>query len=641
MKVQSRRIHLVRWVALSLVLFAGLIYLPLEGKGWTGGARLPYGQQTFVFPNNEIEDAHDLHIEWKKAVRIVSSTPFKGVKGSGTGRTDLDGGTVAKEVGIAEITVDFDGDKPPTVLKWWWTKKDHSRLGDEKTGNPEAPKAPSAPVKTTLTTEDGTQTGTFETPAGKIKVTLPDDMRAGDTISGTVTAEPNGQTPEEKAKNRRELGNFMLMVPFKPVPPDPKAGAIPNILESGNLTGIVVVPNGPTRVGAGFYIQDPEPDQRPDTSEGVFVFTPLPPSSPPGVMVGPVPPPKPATQPQAPIKFDLRLYQLPNEDSPLGPCARSGALVTINEGCKPVSQLVFSPPTPEPIIVNEPPTPPVTFTVPMLGQNGRPVVITGPFDGNSSNTGVTVQPPSTQGITCPVIAESPRKAVFIAPPDITGPVQVTVKDGDKNTTAPFRNVGVNLTAPKTSLLKGERTTLTVQVTGLQGITTNVPLTLTCTGVITMQGGTYQPLVIQPSQVGADGSYKTTRDITGVQAGGWGATATVVTHPFDASLQDDRKPAVVILWNTATGQYMFTSVFPPPAPPVQPPQTGATLTGRGMPAMKGCIITLQHNAPDRRVFARLDTCTKSGEAAVETVTPKENFTIRDRNTADNTVGTGPK
>jgi hypothetical protein len=57
-------------------------------------------------------------------------------------------------------------------------------------------------------------------------------------------------------------------------------------------------------------------------------------------------------------------------------------------------------------------------------------------------------------------------------------------------------------------------------------------------------------------------------------------------------------------------------------------------------MKGCIITLSHNAPDRRVFARLDACTKSGDASVETTSPKTNFNITDKNTADNTVTSPP-
>ena len=383
----------------------------------------------------------------------------------------------------------------------------------------------------------GIQTGEFKVPGGRIIVTLPDDIRAGDTISGTVSVEPNGQTPDEKANNRRKLGDYMIMVPFRPVRPDPKADANPNILSAGSITGIVVNPNGPPRVGAGFYIQDPEPDQGTSTSEGVFVFTPIhgsPAGNPVAAGPTPKPTPNPTTQQPAPPKFDLRLYQLPNQDSPLGPCSRLGSLVTINEGCKPVSQLVFTPPTIPPIIIDPPAADPI-FTVPALGQNGRPVVINGPFDGNSTNTGVRIHQfmkvsDSVDGLE-PIrpIAESPRKAVFISPPNVTGPMQITVNDGGKQTIAPFRNVGVNLVAPKTNLAKGEQTTLTIQVTGLQGITTNVPLILTCNGVVTMQGGMSQQLVIQPSQVGPGGIYTITRDITGAQAGGWGATATVVTN----------------------------------------------------------------------------------------------------------------
>src|SRR5687768_13884466 len=45
---------------------------------------------------------------------------------------------------------------------------------------------------------------------GNIKVYLPDDMRAGDTISGTLVTEPKGKTPEETAKNKSELENYKL-----------------------------------------------------------------------------------------------------------------------------------------------------------------------------------------------------------------------------------------------------------------------------------------------------------------------------------------------------------------------------------------------------------------------------------------------
>jgi hypothetical protein len=232
-----------------------------------------------------------------------------------------------------------------------------------------------------------------------------------------------------------------------------------------------------------------------------------------------------------------------------------------------------------------------------------------------------------------LLTESPREAVFSSPEQVTGPMQITLHEGDTQTTGNYRNVGVNLTAPKTSLLKGESTELHVEVSGLQGLTQPVPLTLESHGVITMVGGNYQPLVIQPSQVGADGRYSTTRGITGVQAGGWGATATVVTHRFDVCLQDPTREFVLV-WNTFNGEYVFTNPFLPKPPAQIGSATPPNLTGTGKMIMKGCILTLQHNAPDRRVFATLDTCTQTGSATVQTVTPKVKFTITDRNTADN-------
>src|SRR5260370_40050365 len=147
-------------------------------------------------------------------------------------------------------------------------------------------------------------------------------------------------------------------------------------------------------------------------------------------------------------------------------------------------------------------------------------------------------------------------------------MDISLEEGKRETKGTFRNVDLKLTAPKTSLKRGERTELHVEVSGLQGITQPVPLTLESTGVITMEGGNYQPLVIQPSQVGADGRYTTTRGITGVQAGVWGATATVVVQPFDICLQDDNNPGTVILFNSFTGDYKFTPPIALP-PAVQP------------------------------------------------------------------------
>lgn len=56
----------------------------------------------------------------------------------------------------------------------------------------------------------GTSTTTFETPKGKIKVYLPDDMTAGDMISGTVVSEPSGKNEKEKERNADELQGYVV-----------------------------------------------------------------------------------------------------------------------------------------------------------------------------------------------------------------------------------------------------------------------------------------------------------------------------------------------------------------------------------------------------------------------------------------------
>lgn len=56
----------------------------------------------------------------------------------------------------------------------------------------------------------GLNTTVFSTPHGKIRVSLPDDMAAGDTISGTVVAEPAGKDDKERVKNEGELSGYVV-----------------------------------------------------------------------------------------------------------------------------------------------------------------------------------------------------------------------------------------------------------------------------------------------------------------------------------------------------------------------------------------------------------------------------------------------
>lgn len=469
-----------------------------------------------------------------------------------------------------------------------------------------------------VTTSGGLTTVTFEPAPGTVRVYLPDDMRAGDTISGTVVAEPKGQTEEERAKNLTVLNGYQLVIENKSV-------IEPKTITSKGMTFTMLVPKPADdelelKLSVPSEIRFNRGDLKVDAGDGVAHFT--------SITIG------------------------------------TGVTITLPDENQ------------------------VGFPLPTIGQQGRPLEIFGPFDGNSSNTTLRFGPPKSTvqdfekgtenvsggfGLIRP-LAESPRKLVFESPSNVTGPVTILVKEGNgAPTTGTMRNLGVQLSAPKTNLMRGERTTLTVEVRGLEGIKEDVPLQLDSKGVITMDGGNFQNLRIKPSEVTPEGRYNTNRAITGQQAGGFSVTATVIVRPFDFCLQDDSDPNRLFYFNSFTGDYIFTGLKLQPgggaaggaaqsgklqpggggggaaqtggagsAPSTDQAPTvgGFNLTGTGKPAMKGCIITLSHNAPDRRVFARLDACTKSGDASVETTSPKTKIDITDKNTADNTAPSPP-
>jgi uncharacterized coiled-coil protein SlyX len=59
-------------------------------------------------------------------------------------------------------------------------------------------------------TANGLFVTTFDTPQGKIKVNITDDVAAGDTISGTVETEPVGKNDAERAQDQTELNGFVI-----------------------------------------------------------------------------------------------------------------------------------------------------------------------------------------------------------------------------------------------------------------------------------------------------------------------------------------------------------------------------------------------------------------------------------------------
>jgi hypothetical protein len=529
-----------------IALLIGLYFVPAVVSQKSGTERTKEYNDDGQLVNVERIHDNDLLVEKKefdiktgKLRRRITYKYLKGFKQADTSTTNYqpDGKTPQSNTNVDH---DKDGNTTSTsTTNYDETGKEtggSKRERDPKTGkercynwNPskqvyeevECPKKPwvsSVGDNAKVETGGGLIKVNFNVEGGRVIVNLPDDMRAGDTISGTVFEEPKGQSEDERNRNEKTLNG--LVVNF--------AGE--RVLVSAKTFKLSI----PTAVAG-----NPKP------SDFRIIIEPRAPQDPP-----------------------VRFFQGPQDDP-------------------------FFFDIPAELFYRPAPQPPQQFAIPSLGQTGRPIVITGPFDGDSSNTKIDFQA-SGPNVT-PIggdlngmvpIAESPRKVIVQSPSDVTGPMEIRVKEGMTETKGTFRNLGVKLSAPKTSLLRGERTTLTIEVNGLQGIPKPVPLTLESNGVITMEGGMYQPLVIQPSQVGADGRYTMARGITGVQAGGWSTTVTVVTQPFNIVLRDPDPPQTVLI-NSFTGDYVFCGL-------------NVKLRGTGEIKLNGNALTLTDNKPDRQV-----------------------------------------
>ncbi len=92
-------------------------------------------------------------------------------------------------------------------------------------------------------------------------------------------------------------------------------------------------------------------------------------------------------------------------------------------------------------------------------------------------------------------------------------------------------------------------------------------------------------------------------------------------PFDRCLRDDSN-GNILLFNSTTGEYSFTNC------------SGFTFGGIGALTERGGVLTLQHNAADRRVLARIDMNANKGTATIQVLSQGKVFAITDRNTSNN-------
>lgn len=287
---------------------------------------------------------------------------------------------------------------------------------------------------------EGVRTVSFEMPEGRINLYLPDDMAAGDTISGTVSLEPKGKTQEEKARSQDVLNGMVL-----------------------EFSGTAVDDAGQVALG-----------RRKD------------------------------------ITINLR-QAISAAAQELGiTLKRPGGVAAVGLAAVKLSQV--------------PQTQPTNYTLPSIGQAGRPVTIVGPFGSTAGSATAAIG-----GQPAGLIAASPRKAIFRSPMSVEGPSQMILDHGGSQVTGQFRNVSVKLSAPSTNLKRGQRTNVHMEIKGLKGESQAVPFRLVTTGTASMQGGNVQDILILPGQISQDGTFVKDFALTGTSTGTFSVTATV-TNP---------------------------------------------------------------------------------------------------------------
>ena len=283
-------------------------------------------------------------------------------------------------------------------------KKDDGEQPKESGGDTKEKPKSGAPNK--LKSSTGLLIEEFSTPHGVVKVNLPDDVTAGDTISGTVIGVPAGKNPQEIARNEDVITGYVVEVEKQRTPAKDQIGR--------------------------WLI--------PATAAGVTLAL-----------------------------LDPRGHKVAEKEVP----------------CLPLpTDLKMKPNTP----VESPK--PTDYTLPKIGQSGKPIQALGPFSGDMTGTSVKIG-----GNACPILAESPRKVVAIAP-TTAGTSEMEVTENGVTARSEFQNIGVHGSVGKSPILPGEQTALTITV---NGCSKPVPVRVTnhTPGVVLMAGGESRVVMVDP------------------------------------------------------------------------------------------------------------------------------------------------
>jgi len=313
----------------------------------------------------------------------------------------------------------------------------------ERTARAQGTTAQNEEVKTAVEVAAGLQRAIFTLPLGdKIFVNVPQDLRPGRTVSGTVIAESGGKTEAERDASNGEFRRYVVEIAGQKIPGSgqPFALKVPTSPPVGTLP-IVLSGNG-----------------------------------------------REAAKVEFPITFQLSAGE---RELRLPAFGKSGDIIKVDCAC----------------------------------------------DGVFSDTDYI----EIGGKRILPLAESAGSRVAYNTSDVVGPTEIEVSEQGQVVKGRLHNLNIRMSALKTNLMKGEKTKLTVVVTGLEDLKEPALLRLEnrTTGVMTMAPSNVQELTIKPADVRPGGRYTTQRALTGITVGDFHITGAVMRRDESPPPSDGR------------------------------------------------------------------------------------------------------
>jgi len=165
--------------------------------------------------------------------------------------------------------------------------------------------------------------------------------------------------------------------------------------------------------------------------------------------------------------------------------------------------------------------------VPQVAEKGFPGRMAGNFDGDASTTYLMIGDQEAE-----IIAESPRECWFRTPGELSGIQKYSLWERDQLFLGEIRLIDLALTASRTNLRKGEKTTIFIAVSGLdkQVQPVNLKIENLTPGILELEDGAIQNLEILPSSIPESGIWQKTLSGQSLTTGEFVVQVQIVPPP---------------------------------------------------------------------------------------------------------------